>query len=355
MHAFLLIYSSRNQEGNSLGLFSAKVLDIPRSAFLLRFFCQREASLKRQANPPLSSSGEAALAHYEQVLCQQEDLTFASIRNYLSDVRQFLAWYEERETEQRTESQNGGDFDPQAITTPTLTRYRTHLQTVQRQKPASVNRSLISLKRYFGWALHHQLIPFDPSAAVKLVVQEESAPRHLDDQEEQALVAAVTKAGNLRDRVLIILLFHTGLRAREMCRLRCDQVKLGKRSDSLEIIGKRNKYREVPLNDTARKALEEYLPTLPTEAVFLFPSSKTKEALSERALGYIIKKYADRAKIVGVSTHNLRHRFGYRMAETVPLHRLAQIMGYDSLDTTKLYIQGTKHDLQQAVETIAWI
>jgi integrase/recombinase XerC len=36
------------------------------------------------------------------------------------------------------------------------------------------------------------------------------------------------------------------------------------------------------------------------------------------------------------------------------LHRLAQIMGHDSLDTTRLYIQGTKHDLQQAVETIAW-
>jgi len=48
------------------------------------------------------------------------------------------------------------------------------------------------------------------------------------------------------------------------------------------------------------------------------------------------------------------YRFGYRMAETVPLHRLAQIMGHDSLDTTKLYIQGTRHDLHQAVETIAW-
>ncbi len=49
-----------------------------------------------------------------------------------------------------------------------------------------------------------------------------------------------------------------------------------------------------------------------------------------------------------------RHRFGYRLAESVPLHRLAQIMGHDSLDITKLYIQGTRHDLQQAVETIAW-
>jgi integrase/recombinase XerD len=71
----------------------------------------------------------------------------------------------------------------------------------------------------------------------------------------KALVAAVMKAGTLRDQVLIVLLLHTGLRAREICQLRLDQVKLGKRRGSLEIIGKRNKYREVPLNATARKVL----------------------------------------------------------------------------------------------------
>ena len=79
-----------------------------------------------------------------------------------------------------------------------------------------------------------------------------------------------------------------------------------------------------------------------------------KEAVSERAVGYIVKKYASSAKLPNVSPHDLRHRFGYRMAESVPLQRLAQIMGQVSLDTTKLYIQGTRHDVQQAVETIAW-
>ncbi len=311
--------------------------------------------MKRQANPQLSSVGELALVQYEQALRGQEDLSPASVRNYLSDVRHFIAWYEARETKQITATQDGCGFDPQAITTPTLTRYRTYLQKVQRQKSASVNRSLISLKRYFGWAIRHHLITYDPSAAVKLVGEIGTTPRQLDDQEEQALVAAVTKAGNLRDRALIVLLLHTGLRASEICQLRRDQVKLGKRGGFLEIIGKRNKYREVPLNVTARKVLEEYLPTLPPEVIFLFPSGKTKDALSERALGYIIKKYAMRAKLIDVSPHDLRHRFGYRMSESVPLHRLAQIMGHDSLDTTKLYIQGTKRDLQQAVETIAWV
>ena len=247
--------------------------------------------MKRTAHPSLTPPGQGALASYERWLREREDLAAASIRNYLSDLRHFIAWYE---TEREVHAHDA--FTPQGITTPALTRYRTYLQTVQRQKPASVNRSLISLKRYFGWVLQQRLITYDPSTAVKLVGQEESAPRHLDDQEEQALVAAVSKAGTLRDHVLIVLLLHTGLRARELCRLRRDQVKLGKRSGLLEIIGKRNKYREVPLNATARKMLEEYLPTLPPDAVFLFPSGKTKDALSERALGYVVKKYAQRSQ-----------------------------------------------------------
>jgi integrase/recombinase XerD len=236
--------------------------------------------MKRPANLHLSASGECALAQYEQTLRGQEDLAPASRRNYLNDVRHFMTWYEAYRAEQAASAQGESGVDPQAVTIPNLTRYRTYLQTVQKQRPASVNRALISLERYFGWAIRTHLIAYDPSAAVKLVGQEGTTPRQLDDQEEQALVAAVTKRGTLRDRVLIVLLLHTGLRAREVCRLRRDQVKLGKRSGFLEVIGKRNKYREVPLNATARKALEEYLPTLSPETLFLFPSGKTKEALS---------------------------------------------------------------------------
>ena len=45
---------------------------------------------------------------------------------------------------------------------------------------------------------------------------------------------------------------------------------------------------------------------------------------------------------------------GANLATTMPLHRLAQLMGHGSLDTTMLYIQGTKDDWQQSVETITW-
>jgi integrase/recombinase XerD len=128
----------------------------------------------------------------------------------------------------------------------------------------------------------------------------------------------------------------------------------GKRSGVLQIYGKRNKYREVPLNATARTALETYLPTLPPGSLFVFPSGKTGTALTVRGLAHCFRSYVVKARLADVSLHDLRHRFGYRMAQAVPLHRLAQIMGHDSLDTTMIYIRGTKQDLQKEVEKIAW-
>ena len=47
--------------------------------------------------------------------------------------------------------------------------------------------------------------------------------------------------------------------------------------------------------------------------------------------------YADQARIDGLRPHDLRHRFGYRMAMRVSLHRLAQFMGPDSRDTARSY------------------
>jgi integrase/recombinase XerC len=279
------------------------------------------------------------------------DLRPATIRNYVSDLRHFVVWCEQTWSEGQEAVQ---PFTPAAVATPTLIRYRTFLQETHHLKPASVNRTLISLKRYFAWALVERLIQHNPARVVKLVGRDPPSPRHLSDGEEDALVAAVTTSGTVRDRTMLILLLHTGLRAHELCHLQRTQVVLGQRSGTLSVVGKRNKYREVPLNATARAALQVYLDTLAPDTLYLFPSHRTLGPLTERSLGLVVQKYAARAGVVDVSPHDLRHRFGYRMAERVALHRLAQIMGHDSLDTTLLYIRGTKRDLQRDVEKIAW-
>ncbi len=309
---------------------------------------------KRANQPALSQAGEQILAQYELRLRTEEGLAAATIRNYLSDLRQFIAWCESL-WQQGCEDIRS--FTPEAVTSPTLTQYRSYLQALQ-LKPNSVNRSLVSLKRYFAWLMTAGQLTYDPAKVVKLVEEEVSPPRHLDDREEQALVATVKNKGGSRDQAIIVLMLHTGLRAREVCTLTRAQVRLEKRSGSITVYGKRNKYREVPLNATARVALETYDPLLTKphaqDATPLFRSQKRHVRLTERGLGYLVKKYADQAKLRHVSPHDLRHRFGYRMATSIPLHRLAQIMGHDSLDTTMLYVRGTKQDLQRAVEEIAW-
>lgn len=306
--------------------------------------------MKRKAQPVLSEDGQHALDQYAQVLQHLEDLSAVTTRNYLSDLRQFIAWCEYS----WHKGQEDHCFTPQAVAPPLLIRYREYLQTTLNLKPSTVNRTLMSLKRYFAWTKEAQLIQSDPASPIKFVPKEASSPRHLSNEEEEALVAAVNATGTLRDQAIITLLLHTGLRAQELCALTRQQLHLGKRNGTLRIVGKRKKVREVPLNTTARSILNQYLKTLPQEHQYLFPSEKTQRALTGRALGHLVTKYAIQAQIADVSPHDLRHRFGYRMAEVVPLHRLAQIMGHDSLDTTMLYIRGTKQDLQRDVEKIAW-
>jgi integrase/recombinase XerD len=122
----------------------------------------------------------------------------------------------------------------------------------------------------------------------------------------------VTQIGNSRDRAIIVLMLHTGLRARELCTLTRAQVEFGKRSGTISVLGKRNKQREIPLNATARAALLAYdlllcKPSGDTTPLFLSKQKHTR--LTERGLGYLVKKYAERAHIRDVSPHDLRHRF----------------------------------------------
>ena len=303
--------------------------------------------MKPDATPSLSSSGRQELADYEFYLREQRDISSVTVRNYLSDLRSFIAWYE---TQNHNSTKVGFDFAK--ITTPTLTRYRSYLQSQLKLAPASINRYLVTLKSYFAWAVDLKKTAHNPAMVVKLIPLIKSSPRQISDTEESAIVSAVTNYGSARDRTIIILMLHTGLRAAEVCQLKKGHIHLRKRSGYLQVYGKRNKYREVPLNATVRKVLGEYIPMI--EGGWLFISRKTKSAITTRALGYLIGKYARIAGVEDVSPHDLRHRFGYRMAETVPLHRLAQIMGHDSLNTTMVYVRGTSEDLQRDVEQIAW-
>ncbi len=107
----------------------------------------------------------------------------------------------------------------------------------------------------------------------------EASPRQFSDREENALLAAVEKYGSLRDRTLIVLALHTGLRASELVGLKREHVERKERSGLVRVYGKRNKYREVPLNSTARETLREYEGELKgsvEEQPWLFPLNSVR-------------------------------------------------------------------------------
>lgn len=282
------------------------------------------------------------------------DLGEATLRNYRSDLRDFITWWESGEG-------GGVPFEPAAVATPTLTQYRAHLQTVQKKAPATINRRLVSLKRFFTWCAEEDLIARDPARVVRSVPSQRSAPRQLSDKEEARLVATVDQYGTARDRALIYLLLHTGLRSCEACRLRWGDLEINPRSGWLIVrSGKRGKQRRVPLNITVRKVLEGYHEELAINSEkaapgqFVFRSEKGG-GLTERGLRYVIARYVQIARLDDVSAHDLRHRFGYRLAKTgTPLQEIAQLMGHDSTDTTLLYTKATGADLEARVEKLAW-
>ncbi|WP_200931668.1 site-specific integrase [Paenibacillus sp. Leaf72] len=65
------------------------------------------------------------------------------------------------------------------MATPTLTRYREAAQKIMELKPTTINRRLITLKRFFEWATQESKIRRDPSKPVKLVPEEKVSPRQM--------------------------------------------------------------------------------------------------------------------------------------------------------------------------------
>ncbi len=192
--------------------------------------------MKPDVTSSLSPSGRQELADYESYLRGQRDISPVTIRNYLSDLRSFITWYETKNVKSAQV-----EFQLDRITTPTLTRYRSYLQSQLKLAPASINRYLVTLKSYFAVAVDLKKIATNPAGVVKLIPLVKSPPHQISDTEESAIVSAVTSYGSFRDRVIIILMLHTGLRAAEACQLKSEHIHLRKRSGYLQPIFRNTK------------------------------------------------------------------------------------------------------------------
>ncbi|MDN4594497.1 hypothetical protein [Polycladomyces subterraneus] len=73
-------------------------------------------------------------------------------------------------------------FHPAAIATKTLIRYREYMQLNQHLKPATINRRLNTVMRFFDWAQQTGVVKIDVADAVKLVPEEKTRTRQMTDK-----------------------------------------------------------------------------------------------------------------------------------------------------------------------------
>ncbi|MEP0805686.1 MAG: tyrosine-type recombinase/integrase [Chloroflexota bacterium] len=278
---------------------------------------------------------------------RERDRAERTIQGYLDDLRAFVRWHEQT---------NGETFLPERLTPTDVREYRQWLLSRQ-AAPASVNRKLAALRAYVHWLRGETL-------DVRGLESQKLAPRWLDRREqfallresERALNAASTSAAKtqaLRDRAILLLLLHSGLRISELCALRLGDVELTERKGKVIVrAGKGTKRREIPLNQPARQALRAWLEVRPEagEALFL---GKRGDALTPAGVHRRLADLARRAGVEGLSPHTLRHTFAKNLVDAgVGLERVAALLGHASLNTTRIYVAPGKRDLEQAVERL---
>ena len=275
-----------------------------------------------------------------------EEAAKNTIDSYLLDLQSFAGWFH---------ATNGEELTLQGITPTDVREYKSHLLTVARAKPATVNRRLAALRRLCHWAKSQGLINENPADEVKGVERVRMAPKALSKREVDRLTRFVEREGNKRDLAIIQVLRHTGIRVGELVALTLSDVELGERKGKITVRwGKGGKYREVPLNNDARKALAAYLvarPQVSNDRVFI---GQRDNGLTVSAVQDVVEKYSRLAGLDGVTPHVLRHTFGKQTLDAGEnLVTVATLMGHSRLDTTAIYTQPNQQDLERAVEKLA--
>jgi site-specific recombinase XerD len=300
------------------------------------------------------------LEAFEDYLRQQERAEL-TVRGYLTDLRQFAHWFEQT---------NGEEFSLPAVTPSDVREYRQHLTTVQRHKPATVNRHLASLSALMVWGRKTGRIEHNPTEDVRGVPQIQQGPRSLDRKEQYALQRAIEKDIQLsriryphrwrthqRDASMAIFLLHTGLRLSEALSLRLDDLQVSERKGLVTVRqGKGGKSRTVPLNTEARKALQAWLDARPESgATYLWISLEngSSGALSGRSVQRALLRLGQSAGLERLTPHVLRHSFAKNLIDAkVGLEKVAALLGHSNLNTTRIYVTPTQRDLVQAVERL---
>jgi len=296
-----------------------------------------------EPNRPSSPELDAFLA-----ALQAREASAHTIAAYRRDLVGFAAWFVDHV---------GTACTLTAITPTDVRDFRAHLRDTEHRAPATVNRKLAALRSYSSWAITVGLRADSPTAAVKDIREEPRRPRWFVkrdlDRLLRTLEASAKPTSLVRDRAILLLFRHTGIRVGELVALRVRDVTLSDRKGSLRVLGKGAKERTIPLNQTVRSVLAGYL-TVRRDRLDGGQYSELflgqRGPVNRQAVEKLVRKYADRAGLEAFSPHSLRHSFAKSLLDAgEDLVTVQTLLGHERLDTTARYTQPGARDLEVAV------
>ena len=216
--------------------------------------------------------------------------------------------------------------------------------SMRQLSPATINRTLSSLKGFYEHQEGKKLVERNPFTGVRSQKKAGKLPVYLTNREIEILLKAAEGSTfeALRDTVLFELLYSTGCRVSELCYLDVGSLK----KDRILIRGKGGRQRYVFIGENAREALKAYLPVRLEKLTALNAAHKKAlifdqrmDRLTTRGVYYIIQKYLRKTGLNRkVGAHAFRHAFATELLnEGADIRVVQEMLGHASLSTTQVY------------------
>jgi integrase/recombinase XerD len=221
----------------------------------------------------------------------------------------------------------------------------------------TIARHISAIRNFYRFLLSEGVIQSDPTEFLSPPKQWSSLPKYLTGKEIGCLLDAPDTSVPLgqRDRAMLELLYATGLRVSELCRLQTTD--LAAEMEVIRVTGKGNKQRVVPAGRPALEAVSEYVrsarPALlkGKASKYLFVTARGS-CLTRQAFWKLLARYGRQAGIFrSLTPHVIRHSFATHLLEGgADLRSVQAMLGHSDISTTQVYTHVLRSRLRQTVD-----
>lgn len=251
----------------------------------------------------------------------------------------------------------------EALTYQDLFNFLRSLRERQKCQARTLARKTAAIKSFYKWLLRNKLIEHSPAEAIEGPKLPKRVPQALNQEEQERLFAQLqANAYNLRgkrDNYIFHFLFHLGLRVSELTNLKFEDIR--KDDDGgryVQVIGKGDKERRVPMNDKAEKALDTHLSVRPKTdhpyVLIALRGARSWSRMSPRSVQKLAVKHRRALNLPARFTpHKGRHTFLSRLIQNgVDISVAAELAGHANLQTTMGYVTLRNQDKKSAVSKL---